>query len=391
MEVTSSMAQFPLQRETSSSTLSAVPTARSTSATPSSARQSSAPAARVEREDAATWLGRFLRNLAPQDLYIGGYFVLIMFALALGTGPDRPHCMRLVLVDVACFTAGLALTRGSILRPCSFANTMLYRLTVWLAVFLSYFQLREILPAVSERAIDADIFAFDLRWFHVEPSLAWDRFVTPVTTEWFAFFYFGYFFLLATHVFGVMLLTRNMFRIAHFAMGIFIVFCTGHLIYMLVPGYGPYRFLADRFEHAHTGGLFWSWVTATVHAGGAQKDIFPSLHTAAPTYFALYSYRHRAVAPFKYTWGIVAFCASQIILATMFLRWHYLVDIFAGITLAIVAVTLSEWLVVRDTARREKLRHALGTDAVQPNFSPLDWAGVKRALLGTAPSNAKRA
>jgi hypothetical protein len=362
------MTQFPLQRETPSSTLAAVPTRDA--GVRSSARSRDA------------WLTRFARNLAPQDKYIGAYFIVMGFAVAFGSGPDREHCLRLVAIDLACLGAGLALTRGCILRSGSFANTMLYRLTVWLAVFLSYFQLRHILPAVSERAVDADILAFDLRWFHVEPSLAWDRFVSPATTEWFAFFYFGYFALLATHVLGIMLLGKSMYRLGHFAMGIFIVFCTGHLVYMLVPGYGPYRYLAGDFQHQLTGGLFWSWVQATVHAGGAQKDIFPSLHTAAPTYIALYSFRHRAEAPYKYTWGVAAFCASQIILATMFLRWHYLIDIAAGITLAIVAVTLGEWLFVRDTARRARLASELGAGAVQANFSPLDWSWVKRAFLG---------
>jgi len=147
-----------------------------------------------------------------------------------------------------------------------------------------------------------------------------------------------------------------------------------------VPGYGPYRFLAGEFHHPLTGGLFWSWVQSTVSAGGAQKDIFPSLHTAAPTFFALYSWRHRARAPYKYTWPVTAFCASQIICATMFLRWHYLVDIFAGITLAIFATVVGERLVLRDTERRARLERELGADAVQPNFIPLDWSWLKRTF-----------
>ncbi len=262
---------------------------------------------------------------------------------------------------------------------------MIYRLTVWLTVFCSYFQLRHILPAVSERTVDGELLAFDLRVFHVEPALAWDRFVTPVTTEWFAFFYFGYFFLLSAHVLPIMLASKNTFRLAHFALGIFLLFCTGHLIYMIVPGYGPYRALAGEFHHELTGGPFWHAVQATVSAGGAQKDIFPSLHTAAPTYFALFSYRHRKALPYKYTWMVVGFCALQIICATMFLRWHYLIDIIAGITLAIFACTLGEALVVRDAKRRERLTRELGAGAVQANFELLDYSWVKRLFgLGVA-------
>ena len=326
-------------------------------------------------EGEGTWLARFVRNLAPQDWYIGLYFCVMLLALAFGSGPDRPACIERVWIDFALFGAGLSLTRGGILKQGSFVSGLLYRMTVFLAVFLSYFQLRHILPAVSERAVDGDIFAFDMRVFHFEPSVAWDKFVSPITTEWFAFFYFGYFFILAMHVLPIMLVSRNEHRLAHFAMGIFIVFCTGHLVYMIVPGYGPYRYLANDFQHELSGGVFWGWVKATVSAGGAQKDIFPSLHTAAPTYFALYQFRYRKVAPFKYTWPIIAFCASQIICATMFLRWHYLVDILAGLTLATTALLLGEKLVVWD----ERRRAALGT-RVDPLFALLDYTWLKRLV-----------
>ena len=153
----------------------------------------------------------------------------------------------------------------------------------------------------------------------------------------------------------------------------------GASIYTLVPGYGPYHFLAGTFQHELSGGPFWHAVQATVSAG-VLEDIFPSLHTACPTYFALFSFRYRKVAPFKYTWIVTTFCALQIIVATMFLRWHYLIDIVAGITLAIFAVTVSEALVVRDAARRERLVRDLGPDAVHANFDLLDFSWAKRAL-----------
>lgn len=300
---------------------------------------------------------------------ISVYFALMMFAVLTAKGPGRAESIRTVLIDIACFTVGLLLTRGGILRQGSFANGLVYRLTLFLAVFLSYFQLRWILPAVSPHSLDADLLAFDLRVFGYEPSIAWDHYVTPRTTEWFAFFYFGYFFLLSAHVLPIMLIGKNQLRTAHFALGIFMVFCTGHLLYMLVPGWGPYHHLAGQFEHPLEGGLFWRLVRATVDAGGSQKDIFPSLHTATPTYFAIYSYIHRRALPFRFTWPLMAFAATQIIVATMFLRWHYLIDIIAGITLATTAALVSYRVVCWETGRREHR-------GVSPIFTSLDWHGI---------------
>ena len=111
---------------------------------------------------------------------------------------------------------------------------------------------------------------------------------------------------------------------------------------------------------------------SSVHSAGAQKDIFPSLHTGAPTFLTVFSFLHRDRAPFKYTWPILAFIVSQIIIATMFLRWHYLIDIIAGLTLATTAALVS-YRVVRGESVRRRMH------GIVPIFQPLDW----RAVFGT--------
>jgi hypothetical protein len=321
----------------------------------------------------------FFKNLAVQDVFITFYWGVLATAVYFGTGPGREHCLQTVATDIALFLAGLLLTRGGILKPGTVANELLYRVTIFCSVFLSYFQLRYILPEASPRSVDGDILAFDLRVFGVEPSLAWDKYVNPQTTEWFAFFYFGYFFILSAHVLPMMLNSTNRFRIAHFTLGIIGIFLTGHLVYMLVPGWGPYKHLAGQFQHELQGGLFWGLVKTTVEAGGAQKDIFPSLHTAAPTFFAIFSYIHRRAMPFKYTWKIMAFAASQIIIATMFLRWHYLIDIIAGLTLATTSALVSWKVVTWETNRRVRA-------GLLPTHSIIEWPWT-RAAAATRDAN----
>jgi hypothetical protein len=86
--------------------------------------------------------------------------------------------------------------------------------------------------------------------------------------------------------------------------------------------------------------------------GGTRTDIFPSLHTACPTFLTLFTFRNRAVRPYRYVWPVTAFFTSQIILATMFLRWHYLLDVFAGLTLATVAFLVSRALPAMEARAR---------------------------------------
>ena len=303
-----------------------------------------------------TWLAAFLVDFSPVDWLLVAYFVLLFVGVLFGAGPDRMLAGRIVVEHLVVLAIGLALTRGAILRRGGFASALLYRLTLFSTVLSSYFQLRVILPAAAPRVEDAALYAIDRNVFHYEPALAWDRFVTPATTEWFAFFYFGYFFLLAVHVLPFMFFGRNLRILARFATAIFFVFCAGHLLYIVVPGYGPYRFLAGSFTHALEGGRYWGLVKATVADAGAQKDIFPSLHTAVPMMFTILAFRYRReFRPFRWSWPVMAFCTSQIVLATMYLRWHYLIDICAGTALAALAVAVADRAVRWDDARRERL------------------------------------
>jgi len=329
------------------------------------AQLSQSPIFRARPRDAArptSSVARFVQSLAVQDWVALGYFTLLLLALAGGKGETRESSIVRVLGDLGLLASGLVLSRGGILRDR--AAGLVYRGALLASLMASYFQLRDILPAVTARAIDADILAFDLKVFGYEPAVAWDRFVTPVTTEWFSFFYFLYFILLVVHIIPMALFDRDRRRLAWFVLGTVLVFCIGHLGYMVVPGYGPHRFLEGHFEHELEGGTFWKLVIATVQAGGAQKDIFPSLHTAVPTWFAIFSFLNRKSNPFRYTWPFAVFTASQIMLATMFLRWHWVIDVVAGLTLAFSAAFASRWVSRWDDAR-------LARANLPPIFRPL--------------------
>lgn len=313
-----------------------------------------APATALTRPTSVTGITDVLRRFAFQDWYIVGFCVLILFAVVQGNGPERDKCIRWATFDVVAAVVSLLLLRGQIIR--GFWGALLMRFTVWGAILGVFFQLTFILPEVSTRVIDADILAFDMAVFHYEPAVAWDRFVTPATTEWFSFFYYGYFFLIGLHAFPFTFIARkNSVALNEFGLGVVLIFCTAHLIYMLVPGFGPHQYLAGQFVHPLEGDLWWKLVRGAVDVGGSRKDIFPSLHTCAPTFLAIFSFRHRKMLPFKYVWPFTAFFASQMVLATMFLRWHYLIDICAGLLLAVVATIASARIARWERERRERL------------------------------------
>ncbi len=309
------------------------------------------PNARAATLEEPTLVRRVVRNMAVVDWIATTYFITLVIALLATRNANCWGSLKDVCIDFAMLILAFVLVRGEVVR--GVAASALYRIGITAPVVLSYFQLRWILPAINTRALDQQIYAFDMRVFHYEPSVAWDKYVTQSTTEWFAFFYLGYFAILAFNVLPFLSLAGDGKLLRHFGTGLVAQFCITHVLYFIVPGFGPYHEL--HFSHELSGPVWWPAVLQGVHSAGALKDIFPSLHTGAPTFFAIFAFVHRKHFPFRYTWPILAFCVSQIIGATMFLRWHYLIDIIAGFALATFNVLFWGRVVDWELARRERL------------------------------------
>jgi hypothetical protein len=315
------------------------------------------PSTGAQRSPVSAWF----TELSVHDWLVFGYLCILNVAgLFAPAHPLRAKCQLEVLGLLVGLLVVLVLVRGGHLRD-RWAAPILYRLAIYGSVQMSYFFFRDYLPVVNPGSLDFELYQIDMHLFGFEPAMLLDNIVTPTTTEWFSFFYFGYFFVLAVHVIPILFLVRRQRVLSEFALGMLVIFCLGHVLYMLVPGYGPYRAMAEEFHNVLPSGLWLDNVMSTVAAGGAQKDIFPSLHTGAPTFITLFSYRHRATLPYRYTWAILAFFSLNIIVATMFLRWHYVIDVVAGVLVAIFGRYVSERLTDRELARRERL-------ALTPNW-----------------------
>src|ERR1700722_6305931 len=136
-------------------------------------------AAGSDRSLATPTFASFVNSFASQDWLLIGYLVAILVALCVGTGHDRPACMIHVAGDLGGFLFVLTLVRLQVLRWSSAASSLIYRVALIATLLGTFFQLREILPAVSPGSLDAQIYSFDTRVFGVEPSVWLDRFVNP--------------------------------------------------------------------------------------------------------------------------------------------------------------------------------------------------------------------
>jgi len=329
------------------------------------------------RTDLEATLRALVGVFALQDVMMLTYLTIIGFMVwSAPPSPLQAGCARMIYLAMAAQSIGCFVSRGLLRLPYTL-RAALYRVTIVGVLLSNYLTLRDFLQLVRPDSMDESLVRLDLRLFGVEPALWLERFNWHPVVEWFSFFYFSYFAICIAYMLGVIWLTRPGHRQAEFAIGTLIVFSIGQLGYTAVPGYGPIRYLESQFHGPIAGGFWWSCVWNTVKAGGAMKDIFPSLHTAVPFWFTLFS-RHQAKTDPRWRWParITAFFSANIIVSTMLLRWHYGVDVVAGLALA----TTAGFFAPRLAAREEEWRRSLG-------FTP-PWCFEVPGLDGGEPPGA---
>ena len=317
---------------------------------------------RTVAERARTTLGITAQNLAIQDGIALAFHAYLFLRISIAPdSPDSIVARRLALALLVITACSMTLTRGEVIRSRR-TRALTYRLGLFVPMVLSYFELRVLLPGLQPELMDHRLFAID-RWFlGTTPSIWMESWNVEPVVEWLSFFYYTHFAILVIMLIPALFLGNGR-RLQELMAGGMLVIATGHFLYTIVPGAGPYATLA--FAEPLQGGFWWNQVQLTVATAGAQLDIFPSLHTAWPAYFTLHAYAHRGFLPFRWLWPVLAFFAVNMAVATMFLRWHWGIDVALGLLLAVAARKFA--VAVAD---REELRGGL-YDARQPVWERL--------------------
>jgi hypothetical protein len=303
-----------------------------------------------------------VRNLALQDYAVLSlHSLLSLQALSRARGLESGLVCRQTGGLLGLTVVTLLLSRGELL-PAQTVRAMVYRVGMFGSMIGSYFVMRPLLSALQPALLDATLIKIDNRLFGATPAVWLDQFVTRSSVEWFAFFYFSYYWLLVVYLAGSVFIDGGRRRY-ELMLGAAWVVCIGHSGYTFVPGAGPYAWPDLSFSHALVGGPWWGRVLTAVANAGARLDIFPSLHTALSLLIGLHAFRYRREAPMRWIWLPTLFMVGNIIIATVFLRWHYGIDLVAGASLAVASYrfAIHAW-------QREGSRAATGK---QPVWEPI--------------------
>lgn len=203
---------------------------------------------------------------------------------------------------------------------------------------------------------DDSLIKADYRLFGVHPTVWMERLINPILTAVLQFAYISYYFIPIS--LGITLIAKRRrpeFEKALF--GIVLCFYLSYIGYLLVPAVGPRFTLSDLQTKSLQAGPFISWLQETLNGLERNKtDAFPSGHTA----IALVTLCYAGMFGEKMLSGILFPVVFALILSTVYLRYHYVVDVIAGIALAgatiLLAPKLSRWF-SRATADSGNERH----------------------------------
>lgn len=119
-----------------------------------------------------------------------------------------------------------------------------------------------------------------------------------------------------------------------FLTGFSVTYAIAYLGYLFLPSTGPIEFFPS--VAPPPGGPLHRMILSSVSATGGNHGAFPSLHVGASAYLCLFDWSHNLLRGMTYAPVVVLIGFS-----TLFLQYHYVVDLLAGLAIAIFANRLA--------------------------------------------------
>ncbi len=210
----------------------------------------------------------------------------------------------------------------------------------FLVILLMYYSLwgdATLLMVSADR--DQALIALDQRLFGFQASLVLQRIISPWMTAWMAFAYF--FHIINIPLVGCFLyVRRDRARFREMMSGLMVVCFFGLIGYLLVPAIGPMYTLRNQYTvPLHQSLPVFNREFDFMNFARIRRDVFPSLHVAISFVVWLYAYRNS-----KKLFWILSPLILSLWLSTLYLRYHYLIDVVAGLILAPLSYLLANRL-----------------------------------------------
>lgn len=210
--------------------------------------------------------------------------------------------------------------------------------------YMLYSQVSNYIPLVNPHNYDTVLASWDRAIFGVDPTVWIGRFAHPAITEYLQIWYNFFQMMLVPPVIGFFVMRRmRTFRV--YVVTLLFGFYSSYLLYFIMPAIGP-RFEVHDFNaiNKELPGLFLTVpFRALINAGNnippdmtdpylfVNRDCMPSGHTMMSILGILMVWKYRS----RWRW-LLTVGGLSVVISTVYLRYHYVVDVIAGIVLAFI-------------------------------------------------------
>ncbi len=267
--------------------------------------------------------------------------VLTVIALAWRDGITRSAtCEAAIATFVLLLTlfawrgSGAFCIRGRTLIACGYV--------LWF-----YFAVERIVPALGVPLCDARLLDIDRFLFGETPAVLLQEYANPWLTEAMSAGYLSYHFYIT-----IALVTAYLGPVRHLvrlAAPLGLAFAIGFAGYLVMPAVGPIRMLPSETWVPVEGYLITGANDALVAHGSSVFDVFPSLHVLMTCMLLAHDWRWN-----RLRFCIMLFPSLLLFVSTMYLRYHYAIDVIAGFGLFAVLSIGMPRLLQGETSGDEK-------------------------------------
>ena len=251
----------------------------------------------------------------PHEWAFGGFLLLMSLRLALHGNADN-YAMLFAAVFAGC----IATTLWTSIHP---SPTRWRVRLLWYpsAMGIAFYALSGAVALLGSANVDGLLDHCDLSWLGAPAAAFFSSFESPALTDLLTIAYLFFFWYLIAGPAHYCLHDLPRLR-SNFA-GLFVVYAIGFLGYTLLPAAGPH--LNGTIDSFPVMGPLSRNLLPFINTASNGVDAFPSIHVAVSLYLLLFDARHYRQ---RFRWTLVPCVLLWI--STLYLRYHYLVDVAAG-------------------------------------------------------------
>ena len=266
-----------------------------------------------------------------------GFFTLKSL---VNPGPESPHIIFSTLRILLSIGFIIGFYKLTIQRASNDQFRWIRDFAPFLFVLAIFMNLHNTIALINQHDFHHTLAGLDASIFGVQPSQWVEQFYHPRLTDWFALAYVNYY--LITPVLLFLLYRQNSHaEFREIMLTMMISYYIGFVGYIIFPAASPYIVMPEIYQVD-----IWkdtSLVSRLVRfivglSPDRVRDAFPSMHNGITFLTMIFAWRfHR-----KFFW-IQLPLAISLVVATIYLRYHFVVDILAGV----IVVALSFYLTPR--------------------------------------------